>query len=150
MRVQCARVRVRDRAVHHPVTSPAQYRGGMGSDKPHGAQRWLLLFLRHGLPLLFLAGGILLVILGHAHVSDTSDTGSGSSVFTTIPTDRNSMYTAGGVGLALIAVMIWMVGWMMRLSTSSEKDRHREEEARDYFARTGRWPGERGPGPNHP
>jgi hypothetical protein len=52
--------------------------------------------------------------------------------------------TLGGVGLIGVAVIVVMFDWMMRMNTSSGKDRDREEAARDYFSRTGHWP------PDHP
>jgi hypothetical protein len=35
-----------------------------------------------------------------------------------------------------------MINWMFRLSVESNRDRDREEEAREYFDRYGHWPGE--------
>jgi hypothetical protein len=39
-----------------------------------------------------------------------------------------------------VAVIVWMLNWMFRLSVSSTEDREQEERAREYFDRTGRWP----------
>jgi hypothetical protein len=52
-----------------------------------------------------------------------------------------------GAGVVLIGVglMVWMLNWLFRLGVESNRDREREEEAREYFDRTGRWPDE-GPG----
>jgi hypothetical protein len=111
-------------------------------------RRVLVFTIRHGLPLALVIGGILMIILGHGHVSDiqsSSTYSSGSSPFSTIPTDRDSFYSAIGVGALIVAVMIWMIGWFMRMNVTDGDDRRREEAARDYFTRTGRWPGERGP-----
>ena len=110
---------------------------------------FLVYAIRYGLPLALVILGVVFIILGHGHVSDTQDTDSGASVFTQIPTDRRSFYSAIGVGSIIIAVMVAMIGWFMRLNLEDGDDRKREEAARDYFARTGRWPGEPGPhGPN--
>jgi ABC-type transport system involved in cytochrome bd biosynthesis fused ATPase/permease subunit len=49
---------------------------------------------------------------------------------------------AAGVGLLLVALIVWMVNWMYRMSVESNRERDREEEAREFFARHGRWPGE--------
>jgi hypothetical protein len=46
------------------------------------------------------------------------------------------------VGLLLVALIVWMVNWMFRLSVQSNRDRDVEEEAREYFDRHGRWPDE--------
>lgn len=80
--------------------------------------------MRYGLPLaLVIAGGVLIGI-GH---------GSTKSVAATT-----------GVVVIGIAIMVWMINWMFRMSVSSNQDREREEEARDYFSRHGHWPGEGG------
>jgi hypothetical protein len=51
--------------------------------------------------------------------------------------------TAGaGVGLVLVALIVWMINWMYRMSVDSNRERDREEEAREYFDRHGRWPDE--------
>jgi hypothetical protein len=51
--------------------------------------------------------------------------------------------TAGaGVGLVLVALIVWMINWMYRMSVASNRERDREEEAREYFDRHGRWPDE--------
>jgi drug/metabolite transporter (DMT)-like permease len=47
-----------------------------------------------------------------------------------------------GVSLVIIAVIVWMINWMFRLSVQSNRDREREEEARGYFDRHGHWPDE--------
>jgi hypothetical protein len=49
---------------------------------------------------------------------------------------------AAGVVLLGAALIVWMINWLFRLSLQSNKDRDREEEARDYFDEHGRWPGE--------
>ena len=51
--------------------------------------------------------------------------------------------TAGaGVSLLIVALIVWMINWMYRMSVQSNRDREREEEAREYFDRHGRWPDE--------
>jgi hypothetical protein len=107
-------------------------------------RKWLVYSIRYGIPILLAAGGTLMIVLGHAHVSDVRDTGSGASVFTQIPTDRDSMFSAIGVGAWLVAAMVAMIGWFARMNFADGDDRRREEAARDYYTRTGRWPGERG------
>jgi hypothetical protein len=117
-------------------------------------KKWLVRALRYGLPLALVVGGIVCIFLGHGHISDVSDpsyggnVSSGSSPFTAIPTDADSMFSAIGVSAIIVAVMVAMIGWFLRMNVEDGFDRAREEAARDYFTRTGRWPGERGPGPN--
>lgn len=77
---------------------------------------------RYGLPAVLFVAGIVLIVIGGG-------------------TDA----TAGaGVVLLGTALMVWMINWMFRLSVSSNRDRDKEEAAREYFTRHGRWPGEKG------
>ena len=32
-----------------------------------------------------------------------------------------------------VALIVWMINWMFRMSVESNRDREREEEAREYF-----------------
>jgi hypothetical protein len=47
-----------------------------------------------------------------------------------------------GAGVALIgcAVLVVMFNLFLRLGWRDQRDREREEEAREHFDRTGRWP----------
>ena len=99
-------------------------------------RRWLLLSVRVVLPLLLVAGGIVLMVMGHGD-------------YTSITANRNSLLSATGMALVIIAAMVALLNWFIRLTLTSDKDRDREEWARDYFTRTGHWPGEGG-GPAHP
>jgi lysylphosphatidylglycerol synthetase-like protein (DUF2156 family) len=80
------------------------------------------------LPLAIAAGGVVLIVLGHGRVSNSGDT--------------HTLLAATGVALLLVALIVWMINWMFRMSVSSNRDREREEEARRYFDEHGRWPGE--------
>ena len=42
----------------------------------------------------------------------------------------------------IAALIVWLLNWMYRMSIESNRDREREEEARRYFDRHGRWPDE--------
>jgi hypothetical protein len=46
------------------------------------------------------------------------------------------------VGLLIVALTVWLINVFFRMSVSSNVERDREEEAREYFTRTGRWPDE--------
>jgi drug/metabolite transporter (DMT)-like permease len=72
------------------------------------------------LPLAIATGGIVAIVLGHGHTAEA----------------------AAGVGLVIVALIVWMVNWLFRLSLQSNRERDQEERARDYFDRHGRWPGE--------
>ena len=47
-----------------------------------------------------------------------------------------------GVVLLGIALIVWMINWLFRLSVESNQDREQEEEARRFFDEHGRWPDE--------
>lgn len=72
------------------------------------------------LPLAIAIAGVLLIVLG---------SGSGEEA-------------GAGVALIIAAMIVWMVNWLFRLSVESNRDRDREEAAREYFDRTGHWPDE--------
>jgi hypothetical protein len=76
---------------------------------------------RVGLPVLLVIGGIVLLIVGRGTTSAA----------------------ALGVVLLGVALMVVLIDWLYRLSVESNRDREREEQARDYFTRTGHWPDER-------
>ena len=84
--------------------------------------RWLLTATRVWLPLAIAAAGVAAVIAGGA--------------------DSGSTLAGAGVALVLAAVVVWMINWMYRMSVQSNRDREREERAREYFDRHGRWPDE--------
>ncbi len=54
----------------------------------------------------------------------------------------SSPWAAAGVSLMLVAVIVWMINWMYRIGVQSNRDRDREEQARQYFQEHGRWPEE--------
>ncbi len=80
--------------------------------------RTLLTLTRTALPLAVAIAGVVLLFLGHGRTA------------------------AAGAGVVLLgaALIVWMINWFFRMSIESNKDRDREEEAREYFDRTGRWP----------
>ena len=82
--------------------------------------RLLLSLTRLWLPLAILVAGIVAIVIGHGHTGTA----------------------AAGVGLLLVALIVWMVNWMYRMSVESNRERDREEAARDYFSQHGRWPDE--------
>lgn len=91
-------------------------------------QRRLLRATRLGLPLVIAAAGVVLIAIGHG---DVSTQGS-----------PHSLEAAAGLALLLVALTVWMLNWMYRMSVDSNRDRDREEEAREFFDRHGRWPDE--------
>ena len=55
---------------------------------------------------------------------------------------QDDVIAGAGVSLILVGLTVWLLNWMYRMSISSNRDREREEEAREYFDEHGRWPGE--------
>jgi hypothetical protein len=81
--------------------------------------RAVLLFVRVGLPAAITAAGAVLIVEGAGENEQ-------------------------GAGVALIgcAVMVVLFNLFLRLGWRDQRDREREEEAREHFDRTGRWPDE--------
>ena len=88
----------------------------------------LLVATRIWLPVAIALAGVALIVIGHGSLSTQSTT--------------HALESGGGVALLIVALIVWMVNWMFRLSVESNRDREREEEAREYFDRHGRWPDE--------
>jgi hypothetical protein len=82
--------------------------------------RVLLAVTRVWLPVGIAVAGVVAIVLGHGRTS----------------------LAGAGVGLLLVALTVWMINWMFRLSVESNRDREVEERAREYFDRHGRWPDE--------
>jgi protein-S-isoprenylcysteine O-methyltransferase Ste14 len=80
------------------------------------------------LPLAIAVVGVVMIVLGHASVSTRGDT--------------RSLLAGAGVVVVGIALMVWMINWMFRMSVESNRDREVEERAREYFDLHGHWPGE--------
>lgn len=73
--------------------------------------------LRYGLPAAVAIAGIVVVIVGNGNIA-----------------------TAAGFALIVDAFVVVIVNVLARLTISSQGDRDREQQARETFARTGRWP----------
>ena len=82
--------------------------------------RILVTLTRVWLPVAIAVAGVVAIIIGHG-------------------TDATA---AAGVGLLIVALTVWMINWMYRMSVASNRERDREEEAREYFSTHGRWPDE--------
>ena len=88
--------------------------------------------MRYWLPAGIAVAGIVLIVVGHGAYSNAASS--------------HSLESATGVALLIVAVIVWMINWMYRLSIRSNIDREDEERAREHFGRTGRWPDEEEPG----
>jgi hypothetical protein len=100
----------------------------------------LVLVLRWGIPGLFVLFGILMLLLSHGQIGGVKDNAAESNVFTGTSISHNSVYSAIGIGSFVVALMLWLIGWMTRLSFASDSDRHREDSDRAFFAERGHWP----------
>lgn len=85
-------------------------------------RRVLLDITRIWVPLLIAVAGVVLIIDGHGRA--------------------NSVPAAAGVALLIVALIVWLLNLLFRLSVQSGRDREREEAARQYFDEHGRWPDE--------
>jgi uncharacterized membrane protein YhiD involved in acid resistance len=85
--------------------------------------RLLLTATRVWLPIAIGVAGVAGIVIGHGHTPAAG----------------------AGVGLVIVAIVVWMLNWMYRMSIESNRERDQEEEAREYFDRTGRWPDEDAP-----
>jgi hypothetical protein len=86
----------------------------------------LLAATRVWLPVAIASAGVVLIVIGGGRVA-----GEGTV---------SDSLAAAGVALIIAALIVWMINWMYRMSVESNRDREREEEAREYFDRHGRWP----------
>ena len=85
-------------------------------------RRVVLEATRVWLPLTIAVAGVVLIVAGHARAS--------------------SPVAAAGVALLIVALIVWLLNLLFRMSVQSNLDREREEAARRYFDEHGRWPGE--------
>lgn len=46
----------------------------------------------------------------------------------------------GGAGIVSAGIAIYLGNWLVRAGLSGEREREREQAAREYFSRHGRWP----------
>lgn len=92
----------------------------------------LLRFTRVWLPASIAVAGVVLIVIGHGSYSNLASS--------------HSVESGAGVALLIVALIVWMMNWMFRLSLSSNEEREEEERAREYFDRTGRWPDEEADG----
>jgi protein-S-isoprenylcysteine O-methyltransferase Ste14 len=94
------------------------------SRSPNRSRRALLAATRVWLPVGIAVGGVVAIVIGHGRTS--------------------SPWAGAGVGLIIVALIVWMLNWLFRLGVESNRERDREEEAREYFDRHGHWPEENG------
>jgi lysylphosphatidylglycerol synthetase-like protein (DUF2156 family) len=101
---------------------------GMTGTRPQSGGFWLAA-TRVWLPVAIAVAGVALIAIGHGSYSTLAN--------------AHSLESAAGVALLVVALIVWMLNWMYRLSVRSNEEREDEERAREFFDRTGRWPGEK-------
>ena len=77
---------------------------------------WLLVGIRYVLPAAIVLAGIVIMALG----------------------SENDL--EGGAGIISAGLAIYFLNWLYRIGVSGDREREREEAAREYFSRHGRWP----------
>jgi hypothetical protein len=77
---------------------------------------WALVTLRYVLPSLVVIAGVVVMALG----SDTD--------------------LEGGAAIVSAGLAIFFLNWLFRIGVAGERERDREDEARQYFSEHGRWP----------
>ncbi len=100
----------------------------MKEEAPLTPRRVLLAATRIWLPLIIAVAGGVLIVLGHASLSEQAG--------------GHALLAGSGVGLVIVAIIVWMVNWLFRMSLESNRDRELEEEARQFFDHHGYWPDE--------
>lgn len=88
----------------------------MPDQPPRRADSPLVLAIRYGIPALFIVAGQVVLIATNDPVNWAGFTGA---------------------GLAIL-----LIGALLRIGNEGDRERDREEAAREYFDEHGRWPGE--------
>jgi hypothetical protein len=78
--------------------------------------RWLMIALRYALPGVVVLGGVVVMALG----SETD--------------------LEGGGGIVSAGLAIYFINWLFRAGAAGDREREREDAAREYFDRHGHWP----------
>ncbi len=81
-----------------------------------GSDRWWLGAIRYGLPATIVIAGLVVMALG------------------------SEVELEGGAGLVSAGLAIYFLNWLFRIGVTGDRERRREDAARDYFDRHGRWP----------
>jgi hypothetical protein len=77
---------------------------------------WLLTFVRYVLPAMTVIAGLTFMALG----------------------GENNL--EGGASIVSAGLAIYFVNWLFRIGVEGDREREREDAARDYYDEHGRWP----------
>jgi len=77
---------------------------------------WPMILLRYVLPAVVVIAGLVIMALG------------------------SEAELEGGAGIVSAGIAIFFINWLFRAGAAGERERDREDEAREYFDRHGRWP----------
>jgi hypothetical protein len=80
------------------------------------SRRWALTGVRYVLPTVVVIAGAVVMAIG----------------------SENDL--EGGAGIISAGLAIYFLNWLYRIGVSGDREREREEAAREYFSRHGRWP----------
>ena len=81
--------------------------------------RFITSFVRTWLPAIVVVGGVAVICIG-----------------------RSETALEGGAGIIGAGLSIWLFNVLLRVGYTGEVDRHHEQDAREFFDRTGVWPDE--------
>jgi hypothetical protein len=82
----------------------------------NGKRGWLLVGIRYVLPAVVVLAGIVIMALG------------------------SEVDLEGGASILSAGLAIYFINWLFRLGADGDSEREREDAARDYYTRHGRWP----------
>jgi len=83
---------------------------------PDQSPGWPMVLLRYVLPAVVVIAGLVVMALG------------------------SEVELEGGAGIVSAGIAIFFLNWLFRAGAAGERQRDREDEAREYFDRHGRWP----------
>jgi hypothetical protein len=106
---------------HDRAQSSREAQGETAAGTDDGPQapprhRWLLRMIRYALPAVVVIGGLVVMSFG----------------------DESQL--EGGAGIVSAGLAIYFLNWVVRLGASGDREREREEAAREYYTKHGRWP----------